>query len=46
MQGIKDGQRRKKGGGIGQQSGIHESAVRIYVTAHVCVHLMNIVFRL
>ncbi len=34
------------GGGIGQQSDIHESAVRICITAHVCSHLMNIVFSL
>ncbi len=34
------------GGGIGQQSDIHESAVRICITAHVCMHLMNIVLRL
>ncbi len=46
MQGVENGQRRKQGGGIGQQSGIRESAVRICITAHVCSHLMDIVFRL
>jgi hypothetical protein len=46
MQGVESGQGGKQGGGISQQSGIHESAVRIGITAHVCSHLMNIVFRL
>jgi hypothetical protein len=43
--GLEAGKRGKQGG-IGQQSVIHESAVRICITAHVCSHLVNIVFRL
>jgi hypothetical protein len=46
MQGVEDGQRGKQGEGIGQKHSIHESAVRICTIAHVCLHLMNIVFRL
>ncbi len=46
MQGVEDMQRGKQGGGVGQNSGIHESAVSICIIAHVCLHLMNIVFRL
>jgi hypothetical protein len=45
--GLIAGKRGKQvGGGGGQQSDIHESAVRICITAQVCSHLMNIVFRL
>jgi hypothetical protein len=45
--GLEAGQKREAGGGgVGQQSDIHESAVHICITAHVCSHLMNIVFRL
>jgi hypothetical protein len=44
--GLEAGKRGKQGGGSGQQSSIHESAVCTCITAHVCLHLMNIVFRL
>ncbi len=44
--GLEVGKRGKQGAGVGQQSDIHESAVRICITAHVCSHLMNTVFRL
>ncbi len=43
--GLEAGKRGKRGG-IGQQSDIHENAGHICITAHVCLHLMNIVFRL
>jgi hypothetical protein len=46
MQGVKDRQRGKQRGGVGQKSGIHESAVHICIIARVCSHLMNIVFSL
>jgi hypothetical protein len=46
MQGVEDGLRGKQGGGVGKKNSIHESAVRICIIAHVCLHLMNIVFRL
>jgi hypothetical protein len=43
--GLKIGKEGSKGG-IGQKSSIYESAVHIYIIAHVCSHVMNIVFRL
>ncbi len=46
MQGVEDGHREKQGGGVGKKNSIHESVVHICIVAHVCSHLMNIVFRL
>jgi hypothetical protein len=46
MQGVEDGQRGKQGGGSGQKNNVHQSAVRVCIIVHVCLHLMNIVFRL
>jgi hypothetical protein len=46
MQGVEDGQRGKQGGGVGQKIGTHENAVHKCIVAHVCSHLINIVFRL
>jgi hypothetical protein len=46
MQGVEDGQRGRGGEAIDKKNSIHESAVHICIVAHVCSHLMNIVFRL
>jgi hypothetical protein len=46
MQGVEDGQRGKQGGGVGHKISTHENDVHICIVAHVCSHLMNIVFRL
>ncbi len=44
--GLEAGKKGKQGGGDWPADDIHESAVRLYITAYVCLHLMNIVFRL
>ncbi len=46
MHGGEEGQTGKQGGGVGQKIGTPESAVHICIIARVCLHLMNIVFRL
>jgi hypothetical protein len=44
MQGVELGKEGSRGGWVGKKIGTHESAVHICIIAHVCSHLMNIVF--
>jgi hypothetical protein len=49
MQGVEDGQKGSRGEGLVKRAvfmKVLESAVHICIIAHVCSHLMNIVFRL
>jgi hypothetical protein len=46
MQRAGTGKEGSGGGGVDQWSDIHKSAVRMCITVHVCLHLMDIVFRL